>query len=435
MTQLSLPAEKAEIGASAGVERSGLTEWREGFPLVITSFFGIGVAVLSSWSIGLFIEPIQDEFGWGRGQITAGLVVLSIIGFFAAPFAGRLIDLIGTRKIGLIGMVVYSTAIASLGTTGAHLWQWWALWIFLSIGYVMVKPTLWAVAVSRRFDSQRGLALAVTNCGSGAILIVMPTILTVLIADHGWRMSYLFLGIGVAVLTLPLMLLFLRDPAPGAAAARLRMAGARPAGAADDAEAKAELWASLRSGRFLRLLLCALILTIALIGLQVHFIPMIVGLGVDRTTAAMIAGMIGLGSIIGRLTCGFMMDRYRGQIVGAAFLALPALSSVFLLSYDGGLAMGCAIAFIQGLALGAEMDVMTYLTSRYFGLRNYGTLMGTIMGVLVLGNGVGPTLAGWVYDITGSYQLYVMGAIPAFLVSALLIASLGDYSRGPRGAH
>ncbi|MBK5264871.1 MAG: MFS transporter, partial [Alphaproteobacteria bacterium] len=430
MTELSIQSDAAQLAGTQGSRSASLAEWRAGFPVVITSFFGLAIAVLSSWSIGLFIEPIQKETGWGRGEISAGLIMVSIVGFCAAPFVGRLIDKIGVRKVGLVGMVVYCLAFSLLGTSGGQLWQWWGMWLFLAIGYVLVKPTLWAVAVSQRFDVHRGLALAVTMSGSGVLLIVMPAIVTALIADYGWRMSYAILGGGSALLTLPLMVLFLRDRKPLPVADDARATEAEDA--ADAASAKAELWAALLSKRFICLLLVAVLVTIAIIGLQVHFIPLLVEKGADRATAAMITGMIGVGSITGRLTCGFLMDRTRGQRVAALFFALPAISSIFLLSYDGNVVVGCAIAFTQGLALGAEIDVMTFLVSRYFGLRNYGTLVGTVVGFLIVGNGVGPTIAGWVFDVTGSYQLFVIAVIPIFLLCSLLIGTLGDYPRHAR---
>ena len=128
-------------------------------------------------------------------------------------------------------------------------------------------------------------------------------------------------------------------------------------------------------------------MTIPTIGLQVHYVPLVTQKGVDLASAAYMAGAIGIGSIVGRITCGYLMDRWHGQIVGAVFFLLPVGSCLMLVNYTGGMVSGTAIAFVQGLALGAEIDIITYLASRYFGLRNYGTLVGTIMGGVGLANG------------------------------------------------
>lgn len=416
----------AQAGMAAGASSVPASEWRSGYPVVITSFFGLGIAVLASWSIGLFLEPIEADTGWGRGAISAGLMMIGVVGFIGSPFVGMLIDRIGVRKVGLTGMTLYCIALGLLGLSGSEVWQWLALWLFLAFGYMLIKPTLWAVAISQRFDRQRALAIAVAMSGSGVLLIVMPVALNAIIADFGWRMSYFILAAGSAILTLPLMFLFLKDNR------NLERSGKGSETAAEietRAMTRQELKRDFRSGRYIRLLTTAILITIVIVGLQVHFIPLLGEQGVDRTTAAMIAGVIGFGSITGRLLCGYLMDRWRGQIVGAAFFALPAVSSIFLLNYDGNVAVGCAIAFTQGLALGAEIDVMAYLMSRYFGLKNYGTLFGTLVGFLVIGNGMGPTIAGWVFDVAGSYQPFILFAIPSFLVCSFLIGTMGDYPR------
>ncbi len=405
---------------------SGGAEWRESYPVVMTSFFGMAVAVLALFSFGLFIEPIQREFGWGRGTISSALIINSVISALLAPFAGRLIDRIGTRRVGIPGMVVYCAGLALLGAVGAERWQWWAVWFFIGLGYVLVQPTLWATAVSKRFDAQRGLALATTMCGSGVLLVFMPTVVGKLIADHGWRATYVALaGTSVAVMV-PLMLLFFRDRAPPAGSDEAAIVGA--------ADEPSSLKADLLSSRFIRLALGSFIVVLATVGLQIHFVPMVTQAGIPRANATAIAGLIGIGSIVGRLSCGFLMDRGRGQLIGACYFALPAFSSLFLIDFTGNPVIAGIVALVAGLTLGSEIDVVTFLTGRYFGMKHYATLVGTIISAIVLAGGLGPTIAGYVFDATGSYRLFVLAAIPMFLAGAALIASLGDYDRR-RSAH
>src|SRR3546814_6340276 len=72
------------------------------------------------------------------------------------------------------------------------------------------------------------------------------------------------------------------------------------------------------------------------------------------------------------------------------------------------------------------MDVIAYLAARFFGTRNFGEIFGVIVGVLALGNGLGPVLGGLVYDLTGTYDLALWGLIPMTLFSGYLILTLGD---------
>jgi MFS family permease len=103
------------------------------------------------------------------------------------------------------------------------------------------------------------------------------------------------------------------------------------------------------------------------------------------------------------------------------------VAAVLWLNYDGSVTSALIMAATMGFCLGAEIDIIAYLSTRYFGLKNYGTIFGTVVGLVAFGGGVGPTLAGIVYDRTHSYDFFVRCAIPAFLLAALLIGSMGRY--------
>lgn len=404
----------------------GLKEWRDNYPLAITCFFGVGVSVFAAFSVGMFIEPIEDELKWGRGEISSALLVMSVSSIIGSGFVGWLIDRFGVRRVGIPGVLVYCVGLASLGATGTQLWQWWTLWGFVALGRLFVDPTLWATAISQKFDRHRGLALATTMCGSGVVLMVLPLVTTELIAGFGWRETYTILGLGALVLVLPLVLLFFRGD--DAARQTRQFASKKP-----EAKrlARQILFRQLLSFRFIRLALACFLLTVATMGIQVHFVPLAMGGGLSREAAASMAGLIGVGAIAGRLTCGFLLDRLRGQLVGAAFFVLPVFTSFLLIQYSGDLTTGSIAAFVHGLSLGAELDALMFLIGRYYGLNNYAALVGTVMGGVVLAVGIGPTIAGTIHDMTGSYDGFVMMAIACFAAAAILVASLGDYEKVP----
>lgn len=400
--------------------RSAVQEWRDNYPLLATCFVGYGISTMAVFSVGVFLDPIEAELGWGRGAISGALMAQSVIAFLLAGFAGRLMDRFGLRRVGIAGIVIYCAGISLLGTTGSEIWQWWALWFIIAIGLLFVNPTLWASAISRNFDASRGLALAVTTSGSSIMLIFMPAILTALIVQFSWRITYVGLGIVSLAAALPLMLLFLRDGPHVKVSASVTNPGA-----AMGPTVRSQLFTS----RFLRLALACFLLAIATMGMQTHFIPLLLEGGIGRGEAAAMAGFIGLGAVAGRLCCGILLDRLRGQLVGAVFFAAPILSSLILLFYDGSMLSGSFAGFIHGLALGAEMDIVTFLIGRYFGLQNYGALVGVVIGGVILAAGIGPTLAGLMFDVSGSYAGFLIVMIASFSVSSVMLATLGDYPR------
>ena len=131
---------------------------------------------------------------------------------------------------------------------------------------------------------------------------------------------------------------------------------------------------------------------------------MLVDRGFAATKAAAISGVIGIASILGRLVTGLLLDRFNGPLVGAIGLGLPVVACLLLFSSGESTISTVVIAAIIGLSLGAETDVVAFLTARFFGLRHYGVLFGTLAGFLSLGTGLGPMLAGTLYDRFHSYD-------------------------------
>jgi MFS family permease len=393
-------------------------EWRRGWILVLVSMIGLGISTSHIYTMGIFMGPVEKSLGWSRGQISSGLLVNSVVAVLFAPFFGLLIDRFGVRRVGLPGMVIYCSGIMLLSATGRSIWTWYGFWLIVAIGSLLIKPTLWATAIAKNFEKQRALALAVMLCGSGLGSSILPIVTTRLIAAYGWRGTYIALGSGALLLIFPLIFFFLRDEASTTQQQRTVARATLPG---------LEIRAAILSTQFLRIALSALIMTVAMAGLNVHFAPMIMARGVGANTAAAAAGCIGITSILGRLCTGVLLDRWNGPVIGAITFSLPLVAAALWLNYDGGVPSALIMAATVGFSLGAEIDIIAYLSTQYFGLKNYGTIFGTVVGVLVFGGGVGPTLAGIVYDRTHSYSFFVWCAIPAFLLAAVLIGSLGAY--------
>lgn len=392
---------------------------RNAWVLVAVSCFCFGVSVIHAYGFGAFIQPIEREMHWSRSQITAGLLMNSVMSGLFAPFVGELIDRYGPRRIALPGMAVYCAAIAMLSLSGASLPSWLALWLLVAFGSLMVKPTVWTAAVVSRFGVRSGFALSAMLCGAGLAAIVLPPLANWLIAHHGWRIAFAAIGLGSGVIAVPLIWLFF-DAGPKAKS----IAATQIQRTVESGSARA----ILVSWKFARFGTIAFLMNALMQGLQVHFIPLLSSHGVSPGQAASIAALIGFGSIAGRLATGALLDRWSGPLVGAVTFLLPvATAMVLLASPAASLGQSLAAAVSFGLALGGEISVIAYLVTRYFGLGRYGLVFGSISSILAVAAGVGPAYASFIYDMTGSYRLFLLSAVAVAGIGALLTGTLGAY--------
>lgn len=402
------------------VSSTARSEWRAHWLVPAVSLVGLAIAFSHIYTTGVFLEPLRKEFGWSRTAVMAGLTIVSVISVILAPFLGAMIDRLGSRRVAIPGLILYCCSFAALGMTTGSLLVWWMLWTAVGLGNVCVKPTVWAAAIARRFEEGRGLAMAVALTGSGMGGMFLPYIASTLIESVGWRQAFAFIGLGNLLIILPLVILFFDRSAP-----RTETYGSKP----DRSSLPGlDIVVALRSARFIKLAIANLIITVSLLALIVHLVPILKDGGLAPHMAAATAGLVGLSTIVGRLGTGFLLDRSRGPLIGVVVFSLPILACILLL-LPHSVPMAVATALLLGLMIGSEVDIIMYMASRYFGIRNFGTLYGTLGGLTSLGTGLGPLLAAYIRDRFDSYQPLFWILIPMFATGAILIASLGRYPR------
>ena len=394
-------------------------EWRSAWPTVLAAAVGQAFGTSHIYSLGLFIAPLEQQFGWSRTQITSGYLLLSAVSILSVPMIGTLMDRIGPRRIALPGMIFYCLGLGMLGLAGPSIWSWWALWLFISIGCAGASTAVWTTAVASRFDRSRGLAIAVVMFGSGASSAFIPLLAQALIEQLDWRGAFLGMATVAAIVTIPLLFLGFR----GAIDAGRRLSPDRSSAVATSAVPVRQM---ILSSRFIRLAIANFAMMIASISLVINFVPIVTGLGIDTTTAAGAASLIGIGSITGRIATGLLLDRMRATQVGAVAFAIPALLPIALLHFGGNLHIIYPVAFLLGLSLGSEVDIIAYVISRYFDRARFGTLFSILVSLQILAGGIGPSIGSLVYDLHGSYDLLLIGLVPAFALAAVIIATLGQ---------
>ena len=402
------------VEPSSNASLSAIQEWQRHWVLPLVAALGYATSVLYIYSMGPFIEPIQQAFGWSRAQISFGITITAAgTALFVVP-VGALIDRFGPRRIGLIGVVAACLAVALLGTaTGSDL-NWVVIWCVMAAATILVQATVWTSAVNSRFHASRGMALALTLSGASFAAAVFPVAASWLIGELGWRHAYFVMAGGWGLTAVPLIFWFFRG------AADLRADPTEPARRLTGISVQQ----GIRSPVLYKLVIAGGLFAFTVIGLMVHFVPILTDGGVEPIEAAGIAGLIGVFSLVGRVGTGLLLDRLPAHRVGAAVFLLPLFGSLILLSDSADAAtLACAAALI-GLTLGSEVDVIAYLSARYFGLLNYGTLYGAVTASLCAGTALGPLMAGWVFDVNGDYQRFLWLVCAMTVIASVMLLSL-----------
>ncbi len=414
---------------TAHSEQTGAAqEWRRSWTVVLAGALGFALSSVTVYSLGPFIAPLEAEFGWSRAQIASGMTFYSVLGILLTPLAGIVIDRIGPRRVALFALIVYWLAFSALSLATASIMVWYALWFVLAFASAPMKPTTWTAGVSSVFDKGRGLAISVMLCGAALSSTLTPIFSTWLIDAYGWRIAYAAMMTTYVAVVFPVVWLFFTS-----ATDRSRVAAkARQGEAAPDAAPAAALtglaWREgLLSWKFVRLGAAATVTTIVIISFVSNLIPILSDNGLTRNQAAGVAGLVGMSTIVGRLIGGYLLDRVNGSYVGGVSLLVPIISALLVLSYPGSLMAASIAILILGLSLGAELDCVAYLTTRHFGMKNFGTIFGVVSGLLAFASGLGPFLVNLVYDETGSYRLALEAYVPLSLVASALFFSLGKY--------
>ena len=400
-------------------------EWRRNWTVVFAAALGFALSSVTIYSLGPFIAPLEAEFGWSRAQIASGMTIYSICGIVLTPLAGVVIDQLGPRRVGLFAIMSFGITFCALSLTTASLAVWIALWFLLSFASAPMKPTTWTAGVSGVFDKGRGLAISVMLCGAALSSTLTPIYATWLIDAYGWRTAYVAMMATFVAVVFPVVYLFFTS-----AVDRVRVAAR--SGEATDAEPAAVLagvdWREgLLSWKFARLGGAAFVATLVIISFVSNMIPIFSDAGISRGQAAGIAGLVGISTVVGRLLGGYLLDRINGAIVGGVSLLVPVVSSLLILAIPGSVPVASAAVLILGLSLGAELDCVAYLTTRHFGMKNFGTIFGLISGILAFATGLGPFFVNLGYDLTGGYTIALKAYVPLALLASALFFSLGRY--------
>ncbi|HEX6771763.1 MAG TPA: MFS transporter [Acidobacteriaceae bacterium] len=391
---------------------------------VAGEFFGAPVSV---YSFGIFLKPLVHEFHASRAAISFAFMLHNVVGALLLPAMGRLIDRVGARRVILILTAIFALALLSGLCIRGGIWQ---LYVFYTVLGITLSagpgPVPYGVVISHWFNRRRGMALGLVGLGIGIGAIAIPLLSQRLIAAFGWRAAYAVFGAAMLVISLPLVVMFLRnDPSDcGLLADGSEKAAAAPAN--DEGLCWAEIW---RSTDFWLMIAVFTLTSASMHAGVLHMPALLTDRGLSPGRAAMASGMIGISVVLGRVGSGYLLDRFLAPRVAMVFYGACAAGLAILWS---GLAGGAALAaaFLVGLGMGSEVELMAYLVSRYFGLRSFATAYGYAFAAFMIAGAVGTLLMGAGFDHFHSYTVPLGCFCVAMVCALVLLGRLGAYRYG-----
>ena len=397
------------------------SEISRNWALLLSSCTGIicSSIVLPYYSIGALVVPITEEFGWQRSEFQMAILFSSGLGALTAPVVGWLIDRYGARRIALPGILGLSLGFVLASFMDGQLWILYLAYGAMAILGAGTIPVTWTRAITTNFFRQRGLALGLILSGTGICAILVPQYAVWIVDAYGWRAAYIGLAIMPLVIAGP-MVYFGFKPREGL--------GDEPSDSAV-VHWGITLTEALRTGKYWVLLVSIFLVYMAVSGIGPNLIPALTDDGISNSDAATALSVYGAAIILGRVVVGYLVDHFWAPGVAAASMCLPVVGCL-LLSGEPSFSVAVLAALLIGIAAGAELDLMSFLAARYFGLKHYAKIYAVLYATLATCSGTAPMLFAGIYDITASYDVgFVISAI-LFAAGGLLVATMGAYPQG-----
>ena len=397
---------------------------KEGKPRVFYGYFIVGAGfttlllMLGTYTtFGIFLKPLSLELGLTRAMTSGAYSLVFLLYGILGIIAGRLTDKFGPRVV-MIGCGILLGLGYLLMSQVSSIWQFYLFYGVIVGAGMGGTDTPVLSTVARWFARRRGMVTGITKAGAGVGMFVMPLLSGWLIFSYGWRSAYAIIGI-MAMIGIVLAALFLkRDPA---------QVGQLPDGAekVEDTGLNSEIrHFSLRqviaTREFWIFSMVWFIVSFTTMSILAHIAAHVTDLEISTTTAATVLSMVGGASILGRLGMGGISDRLGNKPTFFIAFALSIMAFTLIL-FAREAWMFYLFAILEGIAHGTFYTLISPLLAQLFGLGSLGAILGVVIFVGTIGGAIGPVLAGRIFDITGSYQLFFMLCLVLSIAAIVLM--------------
>lgn len=400
-----------------------------GWPILLACFVGMSgnVGPLLYASFAFIIRELESEFGWSRSSMTLSISLLTLASAAIHPLFGRLVDRFGVRLTLIPSLLMMAAILATVPLYLSQIWHLWLAFILVAILGVANNNLPFIRLIATWFDKRRGLMLGLVASGTGVGLAVLPKATAQVVSHYGWQGGFVFYGLFIVFVTVPIMYFLVRDTPESV--------GLRPDGIGEPAEDTPQtvtsglnLGEAMHTRSFWLLFIGVLFASFALWGITNQMGLVLIDRGFSPSSAASVAVSLGISMAAARLIIGYLLDKVFAPVVGGVMFLLTAIGFM-LLAYVPTRWAPFVAASLLGAGLGAETELMGYMVSRYFGLRQFGTIYGLVFVGFLLGTSGGPYMYAKSQEILGSYDPALKCMILLMLATAVMFASMGKYDR------
>ncbi|MCY4145851.1 MAG: MFS transporter [Chloroflexi bacterium] len=386
--------------------------WVIALALAVTETVSYGVIF---YAFSVFITPMEAELGWSRAQLTGAFSLsLLITGLVGVP-VGYWLDKRGGRLLMTAGSIG-ATLLVALWSQVQTLPEFMLIMTLLGFcgAAVLYEPAFAVIATW--FARQRGAAMAVLTFVAGFSSTLFVPLSDALLVAQGWRGAVLSLAILLGAVTIPLHAVLLRG--------KPQDLGLQPDGALTAAQPSQrqaiDLRAVLRSRFFWILTLAFALSTLSISAVRIHFIPLLISVGIHPTSAAWASGAIGVMQVAGRMIFAPVERHFSSKTMVAGVFALLAVSLGTLLLGKSGWLIALFVALF-GMAVGTHTLARPLIVADSYGAAYYGRISSAIVIVLTVMSTSAPFAAGVIFDVFGNYDAMLLLALGFSVASVILI--------------
>ncbi len=355
-------------------------------------------------------EPIVNEFGWSYAQVSLAASLRGLEMGLLAPLTGLLVDRWGPRKIMFAGAfiggagLIFLSRITSLG-------MFYGAFALIAVGTSSCGSTVIITAVAQWFRRRLTIAtgLVVSGFALGGLLVPL---VAQLIDVLGWRTAIAGLGIGMWLIPMPLSLIVRHKPEQygylpdGDSNETINIeTPSAPDASTPSTKLDIQPRRALLSRPFWHITLPATYQAFAVSAVITHIMPYLSSISIARSVSSLMASATPVMSITGRMGFGWLGDKFDKRLMAAIGFTLMSLGLLFF-ALVPTIGIWSLVLFIVvfGIGWGGAVPMRPALLREYFGRSNFGTILGSVFGVMMVGQILGAPLAGWWFDMWGSYQ-------------------------------